>query len=127
MKENQEIKEEKIIWSLDLMFNLHNCKGMEFEEKSIKKLCQSIGDKIDKDGEIIGIVNNFGEHNESMKGLRIIHETQNSLITGHFIFKDNDVYLNVHSCSGYRPSEVIAIVNDILKPESYSCQKIFRE
>lgn len=123
MKEQQE----KIIWSLDLMFNLHNCKDIKFEEKPIKDLCQSIGEKIDEGGEIIGIVNNFGGHNEDMKGLRIIHETQNSLITGHFIFKTKDVYLNVHSCSGYRPSEVIAIVTETLNPENYSCQKVFRE
>lgn len=120
------IEEENLIWSLDLMLNLFEC-DFELEERKVKMLCQKIGEKVDKDGEIIGIVNNFGEHDENMKGLRIIHETQNALITGHIVFKSKNIYLNIHSCSGYRPSEVIELVTKIVKPKKYSCQKIFRD
>ena len=121
------MKTEKIIWSLDLAFNLHNCRKLLLEEKFLKDFLQTLGEKIDPGGEIIGIVNEFGGHEDEMKGLRVIHETQNSLITGHAIESNKNFFLNVHSCFGYRPSEVIKVVVDYLDPENYSCQKIFRE
>jgi hypothetical protein len=121
------MKNEKIIWSLDLMLNLHNCRSLELDDSFIKNFCQKIGNKIDPKGEIIGIVNNFGDHDENMKGLRVIHETQNCLITGHIVSKNKNFFLNIHSCAGYRPSEIIEIVSKELDPESYSCQKVFRE
>ncbi len=105
MKESEE--KQKIIWSLDLAFNLKNCKGIAFEEKVIKDFFQKLGNKIDNNGEVIGIVNEFGKHDDNMSGLRVIHETQNSLITAHLVLKTKDIYLNVHSCVGYRPSEDI--------------------
>ena len=93
----------------------------------MKRLFQKLGEKLDEGGEIIGVVNNFGEHSENMNGLRVIHETQNSLITGHIVFKNKNIFLNVHSCKGYRPSDVIEFVIKELDPEGYSCQKVFRE
>lgn len=120
-------QQEKIIWSLDLMLNLHNCRKLKLEDKFVKRLFQKLGEKLDEGGEIIGVVNNFGEHSENMNGLRVIHETQNSLITGHIVFKNKNIFLNVHSCKGYRPSDVIEFVIKELDPEGYSCQKVFRE
>lgn len=125
MKESEQ--KQRIIWSLDLAFNLKNCKGLIFEEKIIKDFFQDLGQKIDKGGELIGIVNEFGGHDDNMKGLRVIHETQNALITAHLVLKTNDIYLNIHSCNGYRPSEVIDLVVSKLEPDNYSCQKIYRE
>ena len=124
MKESEE--NEKIVWSLDLIFNLSNCQGIQFEEKDIKYFFQELGEKVDEGGEIIGIVNNFGEHDENMKGLRVIHETQNCLITAHLVFETKNIYINLHSCIGYRPSEVVKLVTERLKPEDYSCQKVYR-
>jgi hypothetical protein len=124
--EEIEQKAEKIIWSLDLMLNLYNC-DFELEEKAIRNLAQKIGEKVDKGGEILGIVNEFGKHEESMKGLRLIHETQNALITAHFIEANKNIYLNIHSCAGYRPSEIVELVAGETKPEHYSCQKVFRD
>ena len=121
------MKKEKIIWALDLAINLNNCRKLKLEEKFIRDFAQEVGEKIDPSGEIIGIVNEFGNHDENMKGLRIIHETQNCLITGHIVEKNKNLFLNVHSCRGYRPSEVLKIITDKLDPENYSCQKIFRE
>jgi hypothetical protein len=122
-KENQE----KIIWSLDLMVNLFNCSDFAFEEKVIQQLAQELGEKVDEGGEVVGIVNEFGKHEEAMHGLRLIHETQNALITAHFVNKTKNIYLNIHSCAGYRPSEVIALIVEKVKPGSYSCQKVFRD
>tara|TARA_B100000085_G_scaffold285631_1_gene322599 strand:- start:3372 stop:3785 length:414 start_codon:yes stop_codon:yes gene_type:complete len=124
---NQQKSQEAIIWSLDLMVNLFNCSDFPFEEKEIQELAQMLGEKIDEGGEIVGVVNEFGKHEEAMKGLRLIHETQNSLITAHFVEKTKNVYLNIHSCAGYRPSEAIALIVEKTKPESYSCQKVFRD
>ena len=124
--EETKAESEKIIWSLDLMLNLYKC-DFDPDEKTIRDFAQKIGEKIDKGGEIIGIVNEFGKHEESMKGLRLIHETQNSLITAHFVEASKNIYLNIHSCSGYRPSEVIELATEIAKPEHYSCQKVFRD
>lgn len=114
------------LWSLDFILNFRNC-DIEFGEKTIKNIGQSLGELIDPGGEIIGIVNNFGEHCEDMNGLRFFHETQNCLITGHFVFKTKNIYLNIHSCAAYKPSVVLAKATELMKPKDYTAQKVYRE
>ena len=63
-----------------------------------------------------------------MKGLRLIHENQNSLITGHFVFETKKAYVNIFIvCSPYRPSEAMSIVSNFFNSDIFICQKIFRE
>lgn len=121
------MKTEKIIWSLDLMLNFHNCKKLQLDESFIKKFGQTLGEKIDPKGEIVGVVSEFGKHDENMNGFRLVHETQNSLITGHFLSSNKNSFINIHSCRGYRPSEAMDLAIKELEPEDYSCQKVFRE
>ena len=109
------------------MLNLHNCRKLELSDAFLKKLFQDLGEKIDKGGEIVGVVNDFGQHDENMSGLRVIHETQNSLFTAHIVSKNKNVFVNVHSCKGYKPSDVLDFFIKELDPEDYSCQKVFRE
>ena len=121
------MKELNDVWSLDLFVNLYNCNPVDFDEKLIKNICQAVGNKIDPKGEVCGVVTQFGNHCEDMKGYRSVHETENSLITGHFVLKNKNVFFNVHSCRGYRPSEVLKLLEDLLEPESHSWHKIYRK
>lgn len=118
---------EKFIWSLDLAITLDNCDEKKFNESDIIDFAKKTTSIIDEGQEIVGIVNPFGDHSEDMKGFRLIHENKNSLITAHFIFKSKKAYINIHSCNGYRPSEVINFASKFFDTDKYLCQKIFRE
>jgi hypothetical protein len=81
------MKENKILWSLDLAVTINDCDENAISQNSIIKFGKKISNTIDPEAEIVGIVNPFGDHNEDMKGWRLIHENKNSLITAHFIEK----------------------------------------
>ena len=40
----------------------------------------------------MGVVSPFGEHEEEMSGLRLVHETSNCLITAHLVNKSKDIF-----------------------------------
>jgi len=123
----KEQNNKNILWSLDLAITVSECDLSKFEESELKQLAQNLTLKIDPKSEIIGIVTPFGEHKKEMKGLRLIHENQNSLITGHFVFETKKAYVNIHSCSPYKPSEAMSIVANFFNSDVFICQKIFRE
>jgi S-adenosylmethionine/arginine decarboxylase-like enzyme len=116
-----------VIWSLDLAVDLSICNVDKFNEDSLKEMAQEASAIFDKDAEIIGVVTEFGGHNEEMKGFRIVHENQNSLLTGHFVQSKKKAYINIHSCNPYRPSELIEFLSKFFESESYKVQKIHRE
>jgi len=117
----------KTLWSLDLCLDLKKCESKKINEETARDFAKKLGEFIDPDAEIMGVVSPFGEHEEEMSGLRLVHETSNCLITAHLVNKSKDIFVNIHSCAGYKPSEVIGISEDFWGPTSYKCQKIFRE
>jgi len=121
-------EQQKEIWSLDLCINLYKCDGSKFKERSIKEFSDKVTEIIDKDGEnIVGIINDFGQGNKDLEGLRLIHENSNSLITAHFVYLDKKAFINLHSCQGYSVYKVIELCKDFFQTDSYWCQKVFRE
>lgn len=117
----------KEIWSVDCMIDVFECDGDSFDQIKIKTFAQEISKIIDPGKEILGIVNPFGEHEDRMKGIRLIHENENSLITGHFVDKDFKFFINVMSCAPYKVSKVIDVIKKTFKTENYLCRRALRE
>ena len=115
------------LWSLDLALDLLKCDQDKFNEEDLKSMAQGASKILDPNSEIIGVVTEFGAHNEDMEGLRLVHENQNSLLTGHFVNKTKKAYLNVHSCNPYKPSELIEYLSNFFNCESYKVQKMYRD
>lgn len=123
------MKKEMTLWSLDLTVDLQGCKEELYKEKEIKLFAQAINKKIDtRNSEILGVVNSeFGKHEENMRGFRLVHESQNTLITGHFVNKDKKAYINIHSCLPYSVTDIINLICEIANPDSCKFKKILRE
>jgi hypothetical protein len=121
------MKENKTLWSIDLCIDLKNIKASFFEDKAIKNLAQKLNEKLDPGTEVMGVVTEFGKHNEDMKGFRVIHEGQNILITGHFIQKTKNVYLNIHSCIGFKTNEFLEFLVNEVDPEHFTWKRIYRQ
>lgn len=123
------MKKETVFWALDLSIDLKGCKEEIYNERSLKDLAQHITSKIDTKGsEILGVVNTgFGKHEDNMRGFRLIHESQNTLITGHFVVQGARAYINITSCLPYSVHEVINLICEATEAESCKFKKIFRE
>ena len=117
----------KEIWSVDCMIDAFNCSEGSFDQIKLKSFAQKISKIIDPGSEILGIVNPFGDHEERMKGIRMIHENQNSLITGHFVYEGMKLFLNITSCAPYKVSEVIEVIKENFETENFLCRRALRE
>lgn len=124
---SEQKKKDKTYWSLDLSIDLNNCQSDKFNDNGLSSYARKITELIGEEDEILGVISPFGDHSEDMKGFKLIHENQNSLVIGRFVFKTKKAYINIMSCKGFRPSEAIELSKDFFNAESYSCQKILRE
>ncbi len=116
----------KEIWSVDCMIDAFNCSEGSFDQVKLKSFAQKISKIIDPGPEILGIVNPFGDHEKRMKGIRMIHENQNSLITGHFVYEGMKLFLHITSCSAYKVSEVIEVIKEKFGDRRFFMQESFK-
>ena len=119
-------EQEKTYWALDLSIDLYDCCLEKFNELDIKSFGQRLGQLVDPEREVMGVVTDFGEGEALMEGFRLIHETYSSLITAHFVRSSQKGYINIHSCNPYRPSEAIELCGDYFDTTRYACKKNMR-
>jgi S-adenosylmethionine/arginine decarboxylase-like enzyme len=63
------------------------------------------------------VVVHFAEHDPDTAGYSLVQLIETSSITGHFVDRTGDFYLDVFSCSGFDPDTVLRVVRDTFRPE----------
>lgn len=72
------------------------------------------------------IIQHFATHDPEKAGYSIVQLIETSNITGHFVDKNGDAYIDVFSCKPFQPEDVIAVVREFFAPENISSKLEYR-
>ncbi|MCW7076114.1 MAG: S-adenosylmethionine decarboxylase family protein [Candidatus Syntropharchaeales archaeon] len=94
------------VWGLSTSIDLYGCdpeliRDPDVLKKYVKDLCELIDMKRFGETEIVY----FGEENDN-GGYSFVQFIETSLISGHFVDKTNNGYLDIFSCKSYDPALV---------------------
>ncbi len=125
----EEIKKEfseNRAWGLLTSIDLHDCDPKKVRSEAdikqyVKELCELIDAK--RFGETVVV--NFGE-DERIAGFSMTQLIETSLISGHFVNRNNYIYMDVFSCKAYDPDVVIAFTKKFFKAKEATSHIILR-
>jgi len=72
-------------------------------------------------------INRFALHDESKSGISFMQMIETSNITGHFIDKTGNFYIDVFSCKPYDTRVVVQLVKKYFKPVKVRERFIYRD
>ena len=73
------------------------------------------------------MIEHFATHDEDKAGWRLVQLIETSSITGHFVDKNGDFYLDVFSCKEFDIDKTIDFVNKYLEPKSIKDTYLLRQ
>ncbi len=125
----EEIKSEfsqDRAWGLLTSIDLHDCNPKKVRSEAdikqyVKELCELIGAKRFGDTVVV----NFGE-DERIAGFSMTQLIETSLISGHFVNRNNYIYMDVFSCKAYDPAVVIAFTKKFFEAKEAGSNIILR-
>lgn len=99
---------EKGYWGLLTSLDLHHCNPETIRDAQkikhyVRELCRLM--KVKRFGECLVV--HFGDANEDIAGFSMVQLIETSLISGHFVNKTNNAYLDFFSCREYAPQAVV--------------------
>lgn len=73
------------------------------------------------------ILAHFAAHDPEAAGYSLVQLIETSAITGHFVDKNGDMYLDVFSCKPFDPQAAIDCVVEHFQPQHIRSQQIERQ
>ena len=73
------------------------------------------------------ILEHFAAHDEAAAGYTLVQLIETSNITGHFSDLTGDVYLDIFSCKYFDRDEAMAVVSNLLSPQTIKAKFIERQ
>ncbi len=121
----KEFSNEKA-WGLLTSLDLHDCSPTKVRseadiKKYVKELCKLIDAK--PFGETVVV--NFGA-DERIAGFSMTQLIETSLISGHFVNRNNTIYIDVFSCKAYDPAVVAEFTKKFFEAKDMNTHVIVR-
>ncbi len=129
-KETNNLKEEYEAtegWGLLSSIDLHSCNPNLVRSESkikefVKQLCALLNLRRFKETIMI----NFGS-DERVAGFSMAQLIDTSLISGHFVNKTNNIFLDVFSCKFYNPIQAAKFAKQFFQAKDYQLNYLIRE
>ncbi len=115
-------------WGYQLLLDCaHGDLKLISSRKNISSFVNELVKKIDmkKYGKLW--INRFALHDESKSGISFMQMIETSNITGHFIDKTGNFYIDVFSCKPYDQHVVVQLVKKYFKPVKIRQRFIYRD
>jgi len=114
-------------WGISCAIDLHECDGHlikdeEYVKKFAHDLVMFIEMKLYKGPHVM----NFGD-NPRVSGLSMFQFIETSCISGHYANDTKSAYIDIFSCSKFRPHEAAAFCKQFFKAKSMNINVTFRE
>lgn len=115
-------------WGYHLLLDCaHGDLKLISSHKNISNFVNELVKKIDmkKYGKLW--IKRFALHDETKSGISFMQMIETSNITGHFIDKTGNFYIDVFSCKPYDQRVVVELVNQYFKPVKVRQRFIYRD
>jgi S-adenosylmethionine/arginine decarboxylase-like enzyme len=115
-------------WGWHLIVNLKECSSESIRsEDNFKNFLNALVKRINMVAYGEPLIKHFATHDPDKAGYSIVQLIETSNITGHFVDKNGDGYLDVFSCSPFEPDHVLAVIREYFAPLRMQERLIFRQ
>lgn len=102
-------------WHLLLDMTACNIESIKSEE-NLRKFLLALVERIDMMAYGEPTIQHFATHDPEKAGYSIVQLIETSNITGHFVDKNGDAYIDVFSCKPFEAQAVIDVAREFFKP-----------
>jgi S-adenosylmethionine/arginine decarboxylase-like enzyme len=72
------------------------------------------------------LVEHFAGHDPKVSGFSVAQLIETSNVSGHFVDRNGDAYIDVFSCASFDRDVVVAFVEETLRPEAIVVHELIR-
>lgn len=115
-------------WGYHLLLD---CTAGKLEAVQSKEVIKEFVDRLVKDIDMVAYgdtwIERFATHDPGKTGISMCQMIETSNITGHFVDKDGNFYLDIFSCKPYNVDTVTNLVMEYFAPEKIKQHFISRD
>lgn len=116
-------------WGYHLILD---CKGHDNhhliqDKKNIYNFVKKLVDEIDMKAYGEPTIEHFATHDIDAAGYSLVQLIETSSITGHFVDKNGDCYIDVFSCKDFDVDKAKKVVDNYFKPKSIKITYLTRQ
>ena len=115
-------------WGYHLILD---CKNGELKKiksaDTIKKFVKELVEKINMVASGEPNIKHFATHNEDAAGYSLVQLIETSSITGHFVDKNGDFYIDIFSCKNFNIETAKTVVNKYFSPKKIKVTYLTRQ
>ena len=105
-------------WGYHLILD---CQGCDYNEISSREHLAAFVKRLVKEIEMVAygepVLEHFATHDPEKAGFSLVQLIETSSITGHFVDKNGDAYLDIFSCKPFEIETVKRVVSEHLHPQ----------
>ncbi len=114
-----EQKANNNYWGCHLILNCRSCDIEKITNReNLAAFATEMVKRIDMKAYGEPQLNHFATHCPDVAGYTLIQFIETSLISGHFVDKNGDAYIDIFSCKKFNIQDAKDVVNEFLKPEN---------
>jgi S-adenosylmethionine/arginine decarboxylase-like enzyme len=113
-------------WGYHTLFDCKSCPVEKFTEENIRLFIKDIVQAIDMKSYGDPMIAHFASHNPDVAGFSFCQMIETSNITGHFVDKTGDCYIDIFSCKEYDKGIAKVFIFDFFHPQVIKMEYIER-
>ncbi|HKZ00018.1 MAG TPA: S-adenosylmethionine decarboxylase [Rhabdochlamydiaceae bacterium] len=113
-----EIAQKNGYWGYHLILDCAGCnKNKITDKKNLIQFINVLVSAIDMKAFGKPVVEHFAEHDLDKAGFSLVQLIETSSITGHFVDKNGDAYLDIFSCKEFDIEMVKKVIDRFFEPQ----------
>jgi S-adenosylmethionine/arginine decarboxylase-like enzyme len=114
-------------WGWHLLLDIKSCDVASItSENNLADFLKALVERIDMVAYGEPTIKHFATHDPDKAGYSIVQLIETSNITGHFVDKNGDAYIDVFSCKPFQAEDVIAVVKEFFNPVVIKEKMVYR-
>ena len=116
-----------MVWGYHTLFDCKSCSMEKIKsEDNIRSFIKNIVWAIDMKAYGEPMIAHFATHNPAAAGYSFCQMIETSNISGHFVDKTNDCYIDIFSCREYDKDIARKVIKDFFEPQEIRTKYIER-
>jgi S-adenosylmethionine/arginine decarboxylase-like enzyme len=116
------------MWGQHLALDLRACdRDTVTNAENLRTWVKQLVDRIDMRAYGEPIVEHFAGHDPAVCGFSVVQLIETSNISGHFVDRNGDAYIDVFSCAPFDRDVVLAFVEETLRPDAVIVHELVRD